>query len=95
MSNFSITYQYVTSHDVLFLSYNMEDSNINDTHFEKLDSSKVADVVLVKKHYGNRSSRRRQRLWKLKHLTNEEPAFDTDTKFVIKILNLLLHLLFC
>lgn len=73
----------------------MEDSNINDTNFEKLDNSKVPDVVLVKKHYGDRSSRRRQRLWKLKHLTNEEPAFDTNTKFVIKILNMLLHMLFC
>lgn len=65
--------------------YNMEDSNVNDTNFETLDQSKVADVLLVKKHYGDRSTRRKNRIWKLKHLTNEEPAFDTETKLVTPV----------
>jgi len=60
------------------LGYNIEDSNINDDHFDKLDRSKVPDVVLVKKHYGDRSARRRQRIWKLKHLTEEATAFNTE-----------------
>lgn len=65
------------------LRYNIEDSNINDTNFDKLDKSNVPDVILVKKHYGDRSARRRQRIWKLKHLTEEVTAFDTETKSVV------------
>lgn len=60
------------------LGYNIEDSNINDTNFDKLDRSSVPDVILVKKHYGDRSFRRRQRIWKLKRLAEGDTAFDPD-----------------
>lgn len=62
------------------MGYNIEDSNVNDANFEKLDKQNVSDVILVKKHYGDRNARRRQRIWKLKHLTEEDAALNTDTK---------------
>lgn len=64
----------------------MEDSNINDVNFDKLDKSGVPDVVLVKKYY-DRSERKRRRVWKLKHLAQEETALITDTRFEMKFLN--------
>ncbi|XP_049820964.1 60S ribosomal export protein NMD3 [Aethina tumida] len=60
------------------LGYNIEDSNINDDNFEKLDKSKTPDVILVKKYY-DKSAIRKQRLWKLKHLADDEMAVDRDT----------------
>ncbi|KAG5891163.1 hypothetical protein JTB14_000551 [Gonioctena quinquepunctata] len=60
------------------LGYNLEDSNINDTNLDKLDKSKIPDILLVKKHYGDRSYRRRQRIWKLKRLAEGDTAFDPD-----------------
>lgn len=60
--------------------YNLEDSNVNDAHFEKLDKQNVPDVILVKKHYGDKTARRRQRLWKLKHLAEQNETLDTDAK---------------
>lgn len=64
----------------LCFSYNVEDSNINDSSFDKLDRHAVPDVILVKKHYGDRSLRRRMRNWKLKHLAEESTAFNQDAK---------------
>lgn len=60
------------------LGYNIEDSNINDANFEKLDKQKVPDVVLVKKYYGDKAARRRQRMWKLKHLAEEGASLNTN-----------------
>lgn len=60
------------------LGYNLKDSNINDDNFEKMDKNNCSEVILVKKHYGNKSSRRRERIWKLKRLTEEDGALDTD-----------------
>lgn len=65
------------------LGYNVEDSNINDVNFEKLDKQTVPDVVLVKKYYGDKAARRRQRIWKLKHLAEEDTALNTDAKYII------------
>ncbi|GBP60800.1 60S ribosomal export protein NMD3 [Eumeta japonica] len=50
------------------LGYNLSESNVNDTNFDKLDRSLVPDVFLVKKHYGEKAARRRARAWKLKHM---------------------------
>lgn len=63
------------------LGYNVENSNINDANFEKI--AQKPDVILVKKYYGDRASRRKQRAWKLKHLTEEQTAFNTDAKYFI------------
>lgn len=67
------------------LGYNIEDSNINDVHFEKLDKQNVPDVVLVKKYYGDKAARRRQRIWKLKHLAEEDTALNIDAKYVATV----------
>lgn len=56
------------------LGYNMADSNVNDPNFDKLDRTTIPDVILVRKHFGDRSARKRQRLWKLKRLAAEEAA---------------------
>ncbi|KAI5646392.1 NMD3 family domain-containing protein [Phthorimaea operculella] len=53
------------------LGYNLMDSNANDSNLDKLDRSVIPDVFLVKKHYGERSARRRARNWKLKHMAEE------------------------
>lgn len=66
--------------------YNVEDSNINDTNFEKLDKQNVPDVILVKKHYGDKAARRKQRIWKLRHLAEEDTALNTDAKYGIGLL---------
>lgn len=60
------------------MGYNLKDTNINDDNFEKLDKSNYSEVILVKKYYGDRGARRRQRVWKLKRLADDEAAFDTD-----------------
>lgn len=61
------------------LGYNLCDSNVNDSNYEKLDSSRVADVVLVKKFYPERDNARRKRAWKLKHLAEETTALNMET----------------
>lgn len=53
--------------------YAIADSNINDKNFEKLSAESVPDVILVKKHYGER---KRRRNWHLKHLN--EDLFDSE-----------------
>lgn len=63
------------------LGYNIEDSNINDGNFNGLDSSKIPDVILVKKYYGNRMDRLKKRNWKLKHLAEENMAINPDAKY--------------
>ncbi|XP_067005312.2 60S ribosomal export protein NMD3 [Anabrus simplex] len=59
------------------LGYALGDSNVNDTNLEKLDTSKIPDVILVKKFYGNRAARRRERNWKLKHLAEDNTNINT------------------
>lgn len=61
------------------LGYNIEDSNINDVHFDKLDKNVVPDVILVKKYY-DRSVSRRRRLWKLKHLAEQDTDLAIDNR---------------
>jgi nonsense-mediated mRNA decay protein 3 len=50
-------------------SYNLSESNINDTNFDKLNKDNVPDVILVKKFYPDR---RKKRVWKLKHLPRDD-----------------------
>ncbi|CAG9764588.1 unnamed protein product [Ceutorhynchus assimilis] len=54
------------------LGYNIQDSNINDSNFDKLDSTNIADVILVRKYFGDRAAKKRQRIWKLKRLAEED-----------------------
>lgn len=66
------------SNTFLSIRYNIQDSNINDSNFEKLDKEKIPDVILVKKYYGNKATRRKLRIWKLKHLAEQDTALNTD-----------------
>lgn len=59
-----------------FCRYNIQDSNINNPNFDKLDSTLVPDVILVKKHYGDRQARRRTRNWQLKHMAGDNMPLD-------------------
>jgi len=49
----------------------LTDFNVNDENFEKLDQTRVPDVILIKKYFGDKTARRRARNWKLKHLNEE------------------------
>uniref|UniRef100_A0A1B6DMT1 60S ribosomal export protein NMD3 OB-fold domain-containing protein n=1 Tax=Clastoptera arizonana TaxID=38151 RepID=A0A1B6DMT1_9HEMI len=53
----------------LVAGYLVAEANINNEHFDKLSSNVVPDVVLVKKMYSDRATRRNKRKWQLKHLT--------------------------
>lgn len=51
------------------LGYDLANSNINNPSFDKLDPSKIPDVILVKKFYDH-SERRKRRTWKLQHMAD-------------------------
>lgn len=59
------------------LGFDLRDANVNNDDFDKLKADKIPDVVLVKKHFGEKDKRRRMRKWKLKHLVDEAGG-DTD-----------------
>lgn len=61
------------------MGYNLEDANINDDNFEKMNKERVPDVVLVKKSYGD-VGMKNSRYWKLKHLSQDVTAFDRGNK---------------
>lgn len=63
------------------LGYNLADSNINDPTFENLDREKIPDVILVRKHYGDKSLRSSARAWKLQHLGDEATVLETSNKY--------------
>lgn len=54
---------------------------MNDPSFDKLDHSNIPDIIIVKKYYGDRSARRRTRMWKLKHLAQEDTELDTGNMY--------------
>ncbi|KAL6268405.1 hypothetical protein P5V15_001540 [Pogonomyrmex californicus] len=65
------------------LGYNLKESNINDTNFEKLSEDSILDIILVKKFYDhNKAARRKARVWKLKHITNNDASnASTDNEY--------------
>jgi len=50
------------------LGFDLANSNVNDSHLEKMKGEKIPDVVLVKKIYAEKSVRNRKRRWRLKHM---------------------------
>lgn len=59
------------------LGFDLRDANVNNDDFDKLKAENIPDVVLVKKHFGDKDRRRRMRKWKLKHLVDGGDG-DTD-----------------
>ncbi|XP_065353178.1 60S ribosomal export protein NMD3 [Cloeon dipterum] len=60
------------------MGYCLADSNVNDPNFDKLKEDKVPDVVLVYKYYGDRTARKHQRAWRLRHLHDDVKSTNTD-----------------
>lgn len=58
------------------LGYDLRDANVNNGDFEKLSADTIPNVLLVKKSY-DKTVRKQNRNWKLKHLA-EDVALDTD-----------------
>ncbi|XP_050074442.1 60S ribosomal export protein NMD3 [Anopheles maculipalpis] len=58
------------------LGYDLREANVNNTDFEKLNAELLPDVLLIKKSY-DKTVRKQNRNWKLKHL-NEDVVVDTD-----------------
>ncbi|KAH1020517.1 hypothetical protein HUJ04_010161 [Dendroctonus ponderosae] len=64
------------------LGYNIADTNVNDPHFDKLDKATVPDVILVKKSFDDRESKRmRKRNWKLKRLADHDVESTDGNEF--------------
>lgn len=61
------------------LGFDLRDANVNNDDFDKLKTENVPDVVLVRKHFGDKDRRRRMRKWKLKHLVDGDGG-DTDNE---------------
>ncbi len=53
------------------LGFHLTNSNFNNEAFESLDSTRLPDVVLVKKTYPNRRKKAKPRNWKLKSIAKE------------------------
>lgn len=65
----------------LVLAFDLLNTNINEPNFERLaetNESKVPDVVVVKKYYGDKSARNRRRQWRLKHLDSQSLSDKND-----------------
>lgn len=61
------------------LGYALKDTNINDANFDKLNEDLISDIILVKKFYNhNKAARRKARVWKLKHITEEVASMNTE-----------------
>jgi len=72
---------YIICFVFVYCSYALKDSNINDTNFEKLSEDSIPDIILVKKFYSHdKAARRKARVWKLKHITDEVASMSTENK---------------
>jgi nonsense-mediated mRNA decay protein 3 len=59
------------------MAFDLKDANVNNDDFDKLAADKVPDVLVVKKHYADKMTRKRARNWKLKHIA-DDVVTDTD-----------------
>ena len=53
-------------------SFDLKNSNVNDSNLEEVKTEKLPDVVLVKKVYADKARRNRRRKWRLKRLAKEQ-----------------------
>eukprot|EP01147_Barroeca_monosierra_P009520 gene9520-1754_t len=60
------------------MGFDFTTSNINDEYFNKLDTSNLPDVLLIRKSHSERRKRRRGRNFKLRFLPKEEGLLRKD-----------------
>jgi len=60
------------------LGLDLRNSNVNNPELEKMSTEKIPDVILVKKHYGDKTFRNRRRRWRLKHM-EDFPHMETES----------------
>ncbi|XP_078331244.1 60S ribosomal export protein NMD3-like [Crassostrea virginica] len=51
--------------------FDFTNANLNNPDLEKVKAEKLPDVVVVKKAFGDKTTRNRKRRWKLKHLHDD------------------------
>nr|XP_022333398.1 60S ribosomal export protein NMD3-like [Crassostrea virginica] len=51
--------------------FDFTNANLNNPDLEKVKAEKLPDVVVVKKVFGDKTTRNRKRRWKLKHLHDD------------------------
>ena len=61
------------------LGYHLTHSNYNSEAFESLETSRIPDVVLVKKTYPNRRKKSKPRNWKLRSIAKEAEEAGADS----------------
>jgi len=61
------------------LGFDLQNTNVSDKSLESYNMDELADVVLVKKIYADKSVRNRKRKWRLKHLNVEDAASGGST----------------
>lgn len=54
------------------MGYDLRNANHNNAELDTMPESAVPDVVLVKKHYGDKSLRNRRRKWKLRSMNADD-----------------------
>lgn len=66
------------------LAFDLKNSNINDSHFDKMQeksNSTEIDVIIIKKFYGSRAERKMQRAWKLRRMAIDEQSDGNNGDF--------------
>jgi len=61
------------------LGFNVVNCNTNNSYFEKMNKDQIPDVIITKKVYADKNTRRKRRKWKLRHMAEIE---DDDAKTV-------------
>lgn len=62
----------------------MSNSNVNNFDLDKMSADKKPDVILVKKQFGDKGFRNRQRKWKLQRLEREAAmSADSNERFAL------------
>ncbi|CAF1114680.1 unnamed protein product [Rotaria sp. Silwood1] len=61
------------------MGFDLQNTNVSDSSLDQYDLDQLADVILVKKVYADKSVRNRRRQWKLKHLDVEDAGSVNST----------------
>lgn len=62
------------------LAFDIRNANINDVNFEKYEAShkdQIPDAIIVKKVFGEKVERKRDRIWRLKRMSMDDVSQGT------------------